>query len=162
MINRQKYYFNIYISITIAILLTTIPLSDYFLIVEFDWIVLVVLFWLIIYPEKFSLISVWVCGIIIDVMSGNLLGQNAFSLLVVSFMSIIAHRQIKTMPLLQQSIIISFLVFVYRLINLWLNGIIGIQTPDMLVYFLNPLLLILIWPLAFSSLSMFVGKTYKF
>jgi rod shape-determining protein MreD len=160
--NREYSYFYIYTSIVIAIFLSITPLPDYFLIIRFDWIVLIVLFWLLAEPEKFSLISVWACGIIIDIMNSNILGQNAFSLLIVAFAVLVWHRQIKTMPVLQQSIIVGCLIIIYRLIDLWLNGIIGITTPNMLIYFLSPLLSIFIWPLIFSLLSMYGNKTRRF
>jgi rod shape-determining protein MreD len=162
MTDKHYSYFHIVISFVIAIFITFIPLPDFLKILKFDIIVLLSYLWIILTPHKFSILSAAFMGIVVDIIYGSLLGENIFSLSLTSAIIIVFYRYFKMLPLFQQGVLISALVFVYRGSNLWLNGLAGIKTPDLLVYFANPILVILIWPLLVSILSIFGNAVKKY
>lgn len=122
-----------------------------------DWVALVVAYWSMALPRRFGPGSAWIFGLLLDVLSGTLLGQHAMALAVLSYLSIRVHQRVRVYPLLQQAISIGIMLGVYRLLILWVYGITG-HAPGTWAYWFPLGTDILIWPAVFVLLRGFRRK----
>lgn len=138
-------------SFVLAILLHIIALPDWLQGLRPDWMALVLIYWCIALPERVGVIIGWLAGLMLDVASGTLLGQNALTLAIVAYLAIRLHQRIRLFPVWQQSVSILLLVLLHLLLTLWIKGIIG-QTTIGWSYWLPALTSMLFWPLVFPGL----------
>jgi rod shape-determining protein MreD len=138
-------------SICIAMLLTILPMPDWARPYRPQWVTLVMLYWAIALPHRVGVGSGFLAGIVLDVLTGTLLGQHALGLSVVLFVAIQLHQRIRVFPLWQQSLGILVLLVVEHLLALWVIGATRGATPG-LGYWAVPLIGALLWPWMFVTL----------
>jgi len=135
----------------IAFLLTVLPMPEPVAIWRPAWVALVLVYWCMAAPERVGVAIGWTAGLLLDVMTGTLLGQHALGLSIVAYLAHRTHRRVRVLPLWRQSITIFAFVFLYQALVLWSNGIRGIpvMTP---AYWTSPLVSTLLWPWMFVVL----------
>ena len=57
-----------------------------------QWAVLVLLFWVMTAPEAVGMVSAWVAGLLVDSLTGSLLGQHALTYVLIAW----AGRQLRS------------------------------------------------------------------
>src|SRR5690348_1442511 len=112
-------------SFLLALLLSILPLPLWGLIIQPQWLVLVIIYWVMHLPHRISLGIAWIVGLLLDALYGSLLGEHALAMSVIAFLSQRLHQQFRMFPLLQQALGIFLLVIVYQLILVWIQGILG-------------------------------------
>lgn len=143
--------FPLFITMLIALFLTAVSLPDPFVPYWPDWIVLVLIYWGMARPGRVSVLFGWLMGLLVDVMHGSLLGQNALALTMISYIVNIFHLRMRMFPLLQQSFFIAFLVALHLGISAWVRGITG-EFPITPMYWMPAVTSAIIWPLLFVML----------
>jgi rod shape-determining protein MreD len=116
-----------------------------------DWLTLVLIYWCIALPERVGVGIGWLAGLLLDVASGALLGQNALTLAIVAYLAIRLHQRIRLFPLWQQSASVLLLVLLHLMLVLWIKGAIG-QPISTWSYWLPALTSMLLWPMMFIVL----------
>jgi len=101
--------FPLFITMLIALFLTGVSLPDALLPYWPDWVVLVLIYWGMARPGRVSVMFGWMLGLLVDVMHGSLLGQNALALTMISYIVNIFHLRMRMFPLPQQSIFTPWL-----------------------------------------------------
>lgn len=134
-----------------ALLLTLLPMPAAVQVYRPEWVALVVIYWCLAAPERVGVGVAWGMGIMLDVISGTLLGQHALALALVAYIAIKLHRQARQFPLWQQAFMVMLLIIVHLMLNLWVQGIIG-QPPRSWKYWLPALTSMLLWPWVFLIL----------
>ncbi len=81
----------VFISLLTALLLQVLPLPAWSNSFRPDWILLVVLCWIMLMPWRINVGIAWLMGFILDGLSGSLLGEHALALLIPAF--IMSHWQ---------------------------------------------------------------------
>ena len=76
-----------------------------------DWMLLIILYWMIAVPSMYNLYTVWLIGIIADVTVGSILGMNALVYIFLSFIVKKLHKSLRYFTIIQQSIIILIVFF---------------------------------------------------
>jgi rod shape-determining protein MreD len=150
-ISRHQGGWIITLTIFIALLLGILPLPDWAENLRPEWAVLVMLYWCIALPQRIGVGIAWIVGLLLDVLTGTLLGQRALSLAVASYIAMRIHQRIRIYPLIQQALIILVLIALYQLLNLWFDGIIG-QPAKGWSYWLSSLTSMAMWPWVFLLL----------
>lgn len=145
-------------SFVLAIILHMLALPDWLQGLRPDWIVLVLIYWCIALPERVGIVSGWLAGLMLDVASGTLLGQNALALAIVAYLALRLHQRIRLFPVWQQSVSILLLVLLHLLLTLWIKGAIG-QSAITWTYWLPALTSMLFWLLMFPGLR-WLRRTY--
>jgi len=145
-------------SFVLALLLHIIGLPELLEPLRPDWMALVLVYWCIALPERVGVIIGWLAGLMLDVASGALLGQNALTLAIVAFLALRLHQRIRLFPLWQQAVSVLLLVLLHLMLVLWIKGVIGQSTEDW-SYWLPALTSLLIWPPLFLSLR-WLRRTY--
>ena len=115
----------IVLTFCIGMLLTVFPLPDWFDAVRPQWCALFLLYWCFALPDRVGVLTAGAVGLLLDVLTGTLLGQHALGLAVISFLACHLHRQIRIVPLWQQALTATALLIINQLLFSWIRGIIG-------------------------------------
>ncbi len=135
----------IYVTILIGYLLTLMPLPDWAQIFRPQWVALILIYWCMAVPDRIGVGVGFISGLLLDVLTGTLLGQHALGFSVIAFVTLKLHLRVRVMPLRQQVFTIFILLLVERLLALWSTGAAGYPTPS-LWYWMTPLVGMLLWP----------------
>lgn len=134
-----------------ALLLMILPLPEWAREFRPQWVTLVLVYWCLALPHRIGVGSGFILGILLDVLTGTLLGQHAIGLSLVAFLTVQLHARIRVYPLWQQSIAILILLILEHLLSLWVIGASGQPAPG-LKYWVIPLVGMLLWPWVFVTL----------
>jgi rod shape-determining protein MreD len=124
-----------------------------------DWIALVLIYWCIALPERVGVGVGWLAGLMQDVASGAILGQNALILAIVAYLALRLHQRIRLFPLWQQSVSVLLLILLHLMLALWIKGAFA-QSTETWAYWIPALTSMLIWPVIFSGLR-WMRRTYR-
>lgn len=139
------------LSFAVALMLTTLPMPVWAASWRPAWVALILIYWCLALPDRVGVVSGWMLGLLLDVLSGSLLGQHALALSVVAFVTIKAHQRVRVLPVWQQGLSIFLLVLLYQMLVLWITGIRGVPI-EAWAYWSAPLTSMLIWPWVFIIL----------
>jgi len=134
------------LSLVVAFALTILPVSEEWSLWRPEWLALTLVHWGLVSPKKSSLILAWFIGLLLDVVQGSVLGQHAFGLLLVLFITLRMRPKILKDSLFQQLFLLFLSLGTYLLINLWIMGVTG-NTPPGWDYWLTVITSLLVWPL---------------
>lgn len=140
-------------SLFIALVLSLLPLSEPFATWRPEWIVLTVIHWGIMFPKTVSYIVVFITGLLVDSLSGSLIGQHALGLTVVLYFTLQLNQRLSAKTLMQQVFIITIAMGSYLLINLWILNISN-SKPQNWHYWFPLLSSIGVWPIVHRLLCL--------
>ena len=141
----------IYLTLLLGFVLSIMPLPDWALDFRPQWVVLILIYWCMALPERIGVVVGWLTGLLLDVLTGTLLGQHALGLAVVAYLTLKLYRRVRVLPVRQQMFTIFVLLLVERLLTLWATGAAGYPTPS-LWYWITPVVSTLLWPWIFIML----------
>lgn len=133
------------LTIFVAFMLTIMPLPEWAIEFRPDWVTLVLIYWAMALPARAGVSIAWLAGLMLDVSHGAILGQNALGLVLVIYIVHIQHQRLRVASLIQQAIVIFFLLLLKQLIVLWVSGIAG-HAPDTWLFFMPCASGALLWP----------------
>jgi len=135
----------IVLTLVAALLLALLPMPDWAAPFRPPWVALALLYWALALPQRVGVFTAFTCGILLDVVTGTLLGQHALSLSVVTYLAVVLHRRMRLFPWLQQTLSVGMLLLLERLLFLWLLGATGQPMPPPL-YWATAVSGTLLWP----------------
>ena len=136
---------------TVAVILAIMPFPAWAEPFRPDWVGLVLIYWCLAMPERFSVGTGWLLGFIQDVLYGSLLGSNALGKTLLAFLTVRLHLQLRMFPRWQQAVSIFGLLIANQLLVLWIRGAIG-QAPETFIYWTPSVVGALLWPWLFVIL----------
>ena len=86
---------------------------------------MVLIYWAMMWPERFGLMTAFVLGIVLDILHGQLLGQNALALCAVAYIAVRFHLQIRIFPLWQMTMTVLALLTLAAALQFVVEGIAG-------------------------------------
>lgn len=92
------------------------------------FLTMAVIYWTMMWPRLCGLLTAFIAGLLLDVLHGNLLGQHALALVVVSFLTLRFHLQIRNFPLWQLTAAATLLMAIDTFFVFWSDGIAGDPT----------------------------------
>jgi rod shape-determining protein MreD len=119
----------LWVSLLAALLLAVIPLPDWLEPFRPPWLTIAVIYWTMMWPRLCGPLTAFVAGLALDLLYGSLLGQHALSLVVVSFLTLRFHLQIRIFPLWQLTATAFVLMLIDAFLLFWSDGIAG--NPDL-------------------------------
>lgn len=132
-------------SFALAFLLTVYPLPMGLMWARPDWVGLVLIYWVIALPQRVGIVVGFGVGLILDVIEGAMLGQNALSLSVVAYLGLILYQRLRVFDMWQQAAVVFVMVGVNQLVGTWLQNMAGLGSDGGL--FLVPVIIsALLWP----------------
>src|SRR5690606_34368320 len=102
-----------WLSLVAALLVAIVPLPIAFAPFRPDAVLLVLLYWGIASEQHFGVFTAFWSGLLLDAMTGALLGQHALALLVVVYLIRRFHLRIRVFPLSQLTLTVAFLLALY-------------------------------------------------
>lgn len=115
----------VYLSLLFALLLQLLPFSSFLMHIKPDFLLLVLLFWLLRAPQICNIGIAWTSGILMDLVSGDLFGQNALAYALTAFLALMYQRRLILFTTLQQSGYLFLLLFMNQLMLLVLKTFSG-------------------------------------
>ena len=135
----------------LALVLTVAPMPDWLRPIRPDWVGLVLIYWCLALPDRVGVGTGWFAGLLVDLLTGSLLGQHAMALAVIAWLTLRLHQRIRLFPVLQQALIILVLLVLHQLLALWVDRFIGRPGPPW-YYWAPSLIGMLLWPLIYVAL----------
>jgi rod shape-determining protein MreD len=133
------------ITVIVALMLAIMPLPDWAVQFRPDWVTLVLIYWALAFPFRIGVTIAWLTGLLLDVSYGTLMGQHAIGMVLVIYIIHIHHQRLRVASLLQQAIVIFFLLLIKQFLTLWVDGMLG-RAPDSWLYFMPTITSTLLWP----------------
>ena len=146
----------ILLTFIIALLLTVIPLPDWVRYLRPDWVGLVLIYWCLETHDMISLGLVFTLGLILDLLTGSLLGLHALSLVILVYLVTRFQARLRFFPPWQQALSVFALLLNDRIILLWIISLRGEPIPS-LEFWLPPIVGVLLWPWLFLLLDRYRG-----
>lgn len=134
-----------------ALMLTALPLPDWAEGWRPAWVTMVLIYWCLAAPQKMGMGGAFALGLLLDVMTGTLLGQNAFALVLVAYLCHKFYLQVRVRPPWQQGITVFILVAMVKILSLWTKGVQGLPTQDYAVLW-PAITSTVLWPWVFVIL----------
>ena len=78
----------IFFTLLIALFLMVMPLPEWIRPFRPEWVTLVVIYWCLALPSRVNIGIAWIMGLIVDVLTGTLLGQHALAMAIVAFFTV--------------------------------------------------------------------------
>ena len=116
-----------------------------------DWVALVILYWVIALPHRVSLVTVWLVGLIMDVLLGGLIGQHAFCYVIITYITANLYQRLRMFSVWQQAAVIFAILGINHIVGFWVESIAGLSEWS-LWYLLPALTGALLWPWMFLLL----------
>jgi rod shape-determining protein MreD len=116
-----------------------------------EWVVLVLIYWVIALPHRVGVVVAWALGIMMDVLLGDLLGQHAIAYIIVAYIAQSLYQRLRMFAVWQQSLIVFAIVGLNQLINFWIESTAG-MTEWSMWYLLPSIVSALVWPWIFLIL----------
>ena len=138
-------------TLVIAILLSVIPLPEWARWARPEWVAMVLIYWVIALPHRIGIGSAFVTGLVLDVVEGSPLGENAFALAIVAYLALILYQRLRMYAFWQQSGIVFVLIGLNQLLCHWVQTLTAKVAPTML-FLLPALVSALLWPTVMLTL----------
>jgi len=132
-------------SFLVALLLAIYPLPSDMSWARPEWVALVLVYWTIALPERIGLWTAFVVGILVDGFEGNIIGQSAFSLAVVTYAVLLTYQRLRMFAAWQQAFFVFVLIGLHQLLVNWMQSLLGVSTGT-LKFLLPAVTSALIWP----------------
>ena len=154
--SRDRYSV-ILMTLAAAVVLTLLPMPSLLDVLRPYWVALVLIYWCLETQDMISLGMAFVTGILLDFLTGSLLGQHALSLVIIVYLATRFRARLRFFPPWQQAFSVLALLINDRIILLWIVSLRGEPLPS-LAYWLPPIVGTLLWPWLFLALDRFRGR----
>lgn len=141
-----------WLSTAAALLFALIPGPDWFIAMKPLMLALVLVYFAMEQPEHVHVGTAFLIGLIADLLSGSLLGEQALRCAVLVYLVLRFRQRLRFFPLTQQTAAVLGLLVNDRVIALWIQLMAGFQLPGG-VQWLNLLSTTLLWPWLFLTLD---------
>ena len=143
--HKLKYFIIFLLTILIGMILTIIPLPHWAIMARPQWVVLLLVFWLTLSPLRISTGTAFIIGLLLDLLTGTLLGQHALAFCLLAYVVIKLKRLLTTFPIMQQTLVILLLAMFNLAVQYWIMALAGMFTKTW-AYWLSAPATAIIWP----------------
>lgn len=140
------------LSFLLAGCLAMLPMPDWLLSFRPEWVVVVLIYWVVALPHRVGLGVAWLVGFFLDVLEGSLLGLNALALTLIAYMVMSLYQRLRMFTFLQQGLTVLILVGIYQLLCFWIMAVTDHNTADDLSFLAGAVTSALVWPFIFVTL----------
>lgn len=136
----------------VALILTIWPLPVWAEAFRPAWVALVTIYWCLWLPERVGVIVAFLAGLLVDTLSGTLLGEHALALVLVAWAALWMHLQVRVFPWWQQCVVVLGILALNAFVLFWVDGMLG-YTLGTAVRLVPMLVSAAIWPWVMQVLS---------
>lgn len=136
----------------VALCLSVLPLTESLQAVRPDWVIVILIYWVVAMPHKVDIFYAWCLGLLVDVLHGQLLGQSALVLVIVTFFVQHLYQRLRMYLMWQQAGVVFLLAGMGQFIKYLIQTMLIGQTPESMMYLLSAFTSALLWPCVFVVL----------
>jgi len=141
---------SVYLSLLAALICQLLPWAGFGLVARPDFVLLVVLYWLLRAPNICNIGTAWIAGLAVDLASGGIFGQNALAYALSAYFAVSYHRRLVLFNIWQQTSYVFVLLILTQITLLVLKMFAGGEIPGW-NYFLPSVSGILLWQMVIFS-----------
>ena len=153
---RRDRYPIILASLAVAALLAILPLPNWLQVAWPYWMALTLIYWCLETQDLVTLGFAFTFGLVLDLITGTLLGQHALSLVIIVYLVTRFRFRLRFFPPWQQALSVFGLLLNDRIILLWINSLRGEPLPSF-DYWAAPMVGTALWPWVFVLLDRYRG-----
>jgi len=161
---KHHYYIKIILNVVITVffgmLLTILPLPHSLFWFYPSWVLMILIFWLIFFPSYINLFTFWLAGLLMDLLTGVLIGQTAFIFLSTAYIIMRFFDRFACFVMWRQSLLILLLTTINMFFTYCINALTG-DASFHATYLSTILLNTLLWPVIFFCLTHFYRSLIK-
>jgi rod shape-determining protein MreD len=150
---RTPTHWLVYGSFFLGLIFAIIPLPEAVVSARPYLLAMLLAYWLMEAPLKVGLGTAFLVGLLADLTSASLLGEQALRLVILAFLVQRFRARLRFFPLWQQAVAIGLLLLNDRIVVFILHLIIGAKQVSW-VGWLSPALAVVLWPWLFVLLDM--------
>jgi rod shape-determining protein MreD len=132
----------------VALVLAIFPMPRMLDYIRPEWVAMTLIFWVLVSPSKAGIFLGFVMGLLVDVMHGDVLGQNALAMSLLAYLCMLLQSRMRLYNSIQQSFLVFVLVGLYLLVSFWVESIVLGQGKMALLW--PSVGSALIWPLWYN------------
>ncbi len=148
---------HIVLSLLAGLLLYMLPWAGFGLMLRPDFVLLVLLYWLIRTPHMCNIGTAWLMGMLVDLAGGDLFGQHALAYVIAAYVAVIYQRRATLFNRWQQAGYVFLLLLIAQVVLLVLKLFSGGEVPGW-IYLLPSVSGILLWQLVIFSKVKMTGE----
>ncbi|MDP2247935.1 MAG: rod shape-determining protein MreD [Nitrosomonadales bacterium] len=141
---------NVYISMLLALICQLLPWAGFGLQIRPDFLLLVTVYWLLRAPHLCNIGTAWFAGLLVDLITGGLFGQNALAYALTAFFAVRYQRRLSLFNIWQQTAYVFALLLFTQTTVMVLKLFSGGDLPGW-NYFLHSVSGILLWQIVIFS-----------
>ena len=138
-------------TLVIAMWLSVMPLPEWARWARPEWVALVMIYWVIALPQRVGIGVAFCTGLLLDLVEGSPLGENAFALAVIAYLGLVLYQRMRMYAPWQQAGIVFVLIGLNQLLCHWVQTLVTHVKPTMM-FLLPALVSALLWPTLFRLL----------
>ena len=149
--NNYAGFFRIITSLILAMCLRIAPWPGDMAAFNPDWVLLFLIYWALAQPEHVGIFHAWVFGILVDVLTGRLLGQYALAYSIIVYICLKLHKRLRQFPFFQQGLFVFFCLLLSQLLLFFVKNL---QSPAQLhaSFWLPVITGTFCWPIVYGVL----------
>lgn len=136
----------------VALCLSVLPLAESLQMARPEWVILVLIYWVMAMPHRVGIFSAWFIGLLVDGLHGQVLGQSGLVLALIAFFMQHLYQRLRMYLIWQQAGVVFLLVGVAEVIKYFIQSALVIQAPQSLMYLLSAIVSAALWPCVFLIL----------
>lgn len=150
-VNKQQSLKGYVVSLIFAMGLNIFPFPAFFKSLSPDWVLLTLIYWMLVMPERVGVFNAWGVGLMVDVLTGRLLGQHALAYALISYFCLMFHKRLRQYLLIQQSLFV-FLILLFSQIMKFVIENIQSDAQFTVMFWLPVVVGTLFWPVLYMVL----------
>lgn len=148
---RARNGWIIALTLLAALWLSILPLPEWARWARPEWVALVLIYWVIALPQRIGVGMAWLTGLVLDLVEGTPVGQNALALAVIAYLALILYQRLRMYAPWQQAGVVFVLIGINQLLCHWVQTMTARVVPT-LMFLLPALVSGLLWPSVFLLL----------
>ncbi|WP_153913859.1 rod shape-determining protein MreD [Shewanella sp. TC10] len=90
-----------------------------------DWLLMVMIYWAMALPHRYSILTAWILGVLLDVLLGATLGIRSLAFSIVIYVIVMQSQRLRNFTRWQQSILVAIFICLYHFIIYWVEFVVN-------------------------------------
>lgn len=135
----------VWFTLLLVLCLQVMPLAEGWQIYRPEWLGLMLIFWCMHTPDRVGVFHGFILGLLLDLIEGVPLGQNALTLSLLAFLCALVYSRFRTYSLVQQSLLVMILLGLVQLVEQWVRTLFGDYSIH-LAFLIPSFISAVLWP----------------